>query len=169
MRLLSLCSGDGRDVLPELARSGRETAPTLLVEQDETLADDARATADRLRLTQVTVIAGDAGDMTTFASVLPVDLLMLCGIFGNLAERDVAATIEATPSMLRPGGTVIWTRGSRQPDLRPVIRQWFVDAGFRETAFDSEPHGFGVGVAQLVQPPAGADRPLPRRLFTFLR
>ena len=50
MRLLSLCSGDGRDLLPELARCGRETASTVLVEQDERLVHDARATADRLRL-----------------------------------------------------------------------------------------------------------------------
>jgi hypothetical protein len=167
MRLLSLCSGDGRDLLPELARSGRETASTVLVEQDETLVHDARVSADRLRLGHVNVIPGDAGYTTTFASALPVDLLMLCGIFGNVAEQDIAATIEATPTMLRPGGTVIWTRGRTQPDLRSVIRQWFVDAGFREIAFDSEPHGFGVGVARLGEPAPG--RPLPRRLFTFLR
>ena len=167
MRILSLCLGDGRDLLPELVGSGRETAPTFLVEQDEILAQDARATADRLGLGHVNVITGDAGETTTFASALPVDLLMLCGIFGNVADQDIAATIEATPAMLRPGATVIWTRGSTQPDLRPVIRQWFLDAGFRETAFDSEPHGFGVGVAKLTQP--GAGQHLSRRLFTFLR
>jgi len=91
----------------------------------------------------------------------------MCGIFGNVSERDIASTIAATPAMLRPGATVIWTRGSSEPDLRPAIRHWFLDAGFREIAFDSEPQGFGVGTAQLSEP--GADRPLPRRLFTFLR
>lgn len=167
MRILSLCSGDGRDLLPELVSSGRETASTLLVEQDASLAQDARATADRLGLGQVNVITGDAGETTTFAFALPVDLLMLCGIFGNVADQDIAATIEVIPAMLRPGATVIWTRGSAQPDLRPVIRQWFLDAGLRETAFDSEPHGFGVGVAKLTE--LGERPHLPRRLFTFLR
>lgn len=167
MRILSLCSGDGRDLLPELANSGRETAGAVLVEQDARLAQDAGAIAGRLGLGQVRVLAGDAGDTATFALALPVDLLMLCGIFGNVSERDIAATIAATPRMLRPGGTVIWTRGGTQPDLRPVIRQWFLDAGFREIAFDSEPQGFGVGMAQLAGPVA--HRPLPRRLFTFLR
>ena len=51
--------------------------------------------------------------------------------------------------------------------MRPAIRQWFLDAGFREIAFDSEPEGFGVGVARLAEP--AADRSLPRRLFTFIR
>lgn len=167
MRILSLCAGDGRDLLPELANSGRRTTGAVLVEQDDRLAQDARATAGRLGLGRVRVVTGDAGDTATFAFALPVDLLMLCGIFGNVSERDIAATVVATPSMLRPAGTVIWTRGSAEPDMRPAIRQWFLDAGFRETAFDSEPHGFGVGVAQLPEP--DADRSLPRRLFTFIR
>jgi hypothetical protein len=167
MRILSLCSGDGPDLLPELANCAEETPDAVLVEQDERLASDARANAGSLRLDQVRVVAGDAGDSATFAFALPVDLLMLCGIFGNVSECDIASTVAATPTMLRPGATVIWTRGSSEPDLRPAIRHWFLDAGFREIAFDSEPHGFGVGMAQLSEP--GADRPLPRRLFTFLR
>jgi hypothetical protein len=166
-RILSLCSGDGRDLLPELANCGQETAGAVLVEQDESLAQDARATAGTLGLGQVKVVTGDAGDTATFAFALPVDLLMLCGIFGNVSERDIAATIDATPRMLRPGATVIWTRGSSEPDLRPVIRRRFRDAGFRELAFDSEPRGFGVGVAQLAAPVS--DRSMPRRLFTFTR
>ena len=168
MRILSLCSGDGRDLLPELANSDHETAGAVLVEQDETLAHDAGATASRLGLGQVSVVIGDAGDTATFASALPVDLLMLCGIFGNVSEHDIAATVAATPSMLRPGATVIWTRGSAEPDVRPAIRRWFLDAGFREIAFDSEPRGFGVGVAQLAWRPV-EELLVPRRLFTFIR
>jgi hypothetical protein len=167
MRILSLCSGDGRDLLPELANSDHEAVRAVLVEQDRKLAHDAGATASRLGLGQVSVLIGDAGDTATFAFALPVDLLMLCGIFGNVSEHDIAATIAATPRLLRPGATVLWTRGSAEPDLRPVIRRWFLDAGFREIAFDSEPRGFGVGVAQLAQPIEG--RPLPSRLFTFIR
>jgi hypothetical protein len=167
MRVLSLCSGDGRDLLPELAGSGHGTAGTVLVEQDETLANAARATARRLGLSRVRVVIGDAGDSATFAFALPLDLLLLCGIFGNVSEHDIAATIAAAPKMLRPGATVIWTRGSAEPDVRPAIRRWFFDAGFREIAFDCEPQGFGVGVAQLAE--TVDDRPLPRRLFTFTR
>lgn len=170
MRILSLCSGDGRDVLPAVATGGHQTTHTVLVERDPTLSQDARATAAGLELSQVDVItgdAGDAGDTSVFASALPVDLLMLCGIFGNVSNHDITTTIAATPRMLRPGATVIWTRGSTAPDLRPLIRAWFLNAGFREIAFDSEPDGFGVGVAKLVEPATA--RPLPHRLFTFTR
>jgi hypothetical protein len=68
--------------------------------------------------------------------------------------------------MLRRDGTVIWTRGGWEPDLRPVIRQWFRDGGLEEVAFDVEPEGFGIGVATLaVEPDRRAE--LPTRLFTF--
>jgi putative methyltransferase len=66
IRILSLCSGDGRDLLPQLASCRRHAAHTVLVEQDQTLAHDARTTADRLGLAQVKVITGDAGDTAAF-------------------------------------------------------------------------------------------------------
>ena len=59
---------------------------------------------------------GDAGDVSTYADVLPVDLLLLCGIFGNISVEDIERTVAAVPMMLADGGTVIWTRG------------WFGDA-----------------------------------------
>jgi hypothetical protein len=168
LRIASLCAGDGRDLLPGLAEIDAVTVQAVLIEQDAALAEAARASAEHLGLEGVSVIIGDAGSTTTLASALPVDLLLLCGIFGNVSEFDIATTVAATPVMLRPGGTVIWTRGSSEPDLRPVIRRWFQDAGLTEVAFDSEPNGFGVGVATLG---VGAPRSprLPARLFTFIR
>jgi hypothetical protein len=166
MRILSLCSGDARDLLPVLFHSGRKTASAVLIEQDTTLAHEARATAAKLGLDQVTVLTADAGKTDHIKPVLPVDLLLLCGIFGNIAEADIARTVAASPTMLRPGGTVIWTRGSAEPDLRLAIRRWFVDSGLREVAFDSEPSGFGVGVA--MKPYQASTHPaLPARLFRF--
>jgi len=167
-QIVSLCAGDGRDLLPELASTRDGPVRAVLVEQDANLAEDARASARQLGLEAVHVITGDAGRSATFASGLPADLLMLCGIFGNVSEHDIATTVAATPMMLRPGGTVIWTRGSAKPDLRPVIRRWFREAGLDEVAFDSEPEGFGVGVATLSFEP---DRPaeLPTWLFSFNR
>jgi hypothetical protein len=164
-RILSLCSGDGRDLLPELVNVASDGMEVLLVEQDETLADAARSTAGRMGLSCVRVVTGDAGQTSTFSFCLPVDLLMLCGIFGNVPERDIAATVATTPIMLRSGGIVIWTRGSSEPDLRQRIRRWFHEAGLREIAFKSEPQGFGVGVAQLISP--HIDTRPPERLFTF--
>ncbi len=167
VRVLSLCAGDGRDVLPELARRPSLRMTMTLVELDEQLVAAARTAAQRLP--GVEVRHGDAGDTSTYDDVLPVDLLLLCGIFGNIAAADIQATIAAVPSLLAPGGTVIWTRGwFADEDLRPTIRRWFADAGLTEVAFDGEPEGFGVGVARTSPSRATTPRPAAR-LFTFTR
>jgi hypothetical protein len=88
MRILSLCSGDGRDLISILARGERNMAHAILVEQDATLAQEGRATALKLGVDHVTAVTGDAGETESFAFALPVDLLLLCGIFGNVSEED---------------------------------------------------------------------------------
>jgi protein-L-isoaspartate O-methyltransferase len=168
IRVLSLCAGDGRDLLPVLASTAVVAGPVVLVEKDAGLAGNARRIAAALKLDTVDVITGDAGDHEQFAGAYPVDLLLLCGIFGNVPERDIQTTVAATPAMLRNGGTVIWTRGSTQSDVRTAIRRWFRAAGLNEIAFDSEPSGFGVGVGVK---PTGAKTsgPVPGRLFRFIQ
>ncbi len=167
LRILSLCAGEGRDLLPELAARPQLDVRAVLVELDPELAERARRTADGRDGVRVRV--GDAGDVASFDDVVPVDLLLLCGIFGNVSDDDIRRTIAAVPAMLVPGGTVIWTRGrfSAERDLRPLVRQWFVEAGLDEVAFDGEPESFGVGVARRPLDATAAVE-LPPRLFTFV-
>ena len=121
----------------------------LLVERDETLAGRARSAAAALGVGRVDVRAADAARPASFADVLPVDLLLLCGIFGNVPDEDIRRTVAAVPLLLAPGGIVIWTRGRFDgPDLRPAVRAWFREAGLTEVAYDEEAEGYGVGVAQ---------------------
>lgn len=167
-RVLSLCAGDGRDILPVVARLPNERRPELtLVELDPALAAAAERRAVDAGVA-VTVVVGDAGLARTWQHVGPVDLLMLCGIFGNIPEADIHSTIKASRGVLTYGGSVIWTRGRfAGQDLRPQIRQWFNEAGFTESAFDSEPTGYGVGVNRVTSHlPA---TPVPDRLFSFVR
>jgi hypothetical protein len=94
-----------------------------------------------------------------------VDVLMLCGIFGNIEHRAVKDIVDLIPRLVVLGGYVIWTRGGSEPDRRPELRQWFRAAGLQEVAFDGTPEPYGVGLNQLRRP--SADRALPDRLFTF--
>jgi hypothetical protein len=97
-----------------------------------------------------------------------VDLLLLCGIFGNISRADISATIAAVPSMVAQGGTVIWTRGwFADEDLRPTIRRWFVEAGLTEVSFDGDPERFGVGVARITS--YKPSQFSAARLFHFIR
>lgn len=169
-RVLSLCSGDGRDLIPVLARLPSDRTPlAILVEKTEGLAEAAKARALSAGLSRVSIVLGDAGDPAVFIDHLPVNLLLLCGIFGNISTEDIKTTIASVPSLLAPGGFVIWTRGNQEPDLRERIRQWFVEAGLDEVSFDGHPEPFGVGVSRRIEPRPAVEATLRPRLFTFVR
>jgi hypothetical protein len=173
VRLLSLCIGDGRDTIPVVAGAERAVAPTL-VELDEGLARDAEVAAARAGVAAV-VRNGDASLPATWRDVLPVDVLMLCGVFGNITDADMERTVAAARSMVAAGGAVVWTRGNRVPgdptqhpdDPAERVRRVFLAAGFDEVAFVRPADAsYRVGVARLTTP---STDPLPDRLFTFVR
>ena len=167
-RILSLCAGDGRDVIPVLAgRPQSEKGTALLVEKDAVLAQRASTAALTAGLETIHVRCGDAADPDLYRDWLPVNLLLLCGIFGNVSEEDIRATISAIPALVAPEGMVIWTRGRSEPDLRPWIRSLFTAAGLHEVSFDGDPEPFGVGVARVTNADPGTSL-LPQHLFTFL-
>ena len=166
IKVLSLCAGDGRDVA--LAAAGHPRARDLtglLVELDPQLASAADANVAAVS-GALAVSNTDAGDVAGFRGALPVDLLLLCGIFGNVANDDIRNTIEAVPAMCRPGAAVIWTRHRREPDVTPAIRAWFDAVGCISMELVSPGTGsFAVGCERVVDPPVGGQ--LADRLFTF--
>jgi hypothetical protein len=167
-QVLSLCAGDGRDVIRVLAARAASSASVsaLLVEWNEALSRRAADAASSSGLTAVEVRCADAGDPASFADVLPVDVLLLCGIFGNIEHRCVKDVVEVVPDLLAPGGYVIWTRGASEPDRRPEVRSWFRAVDLAEVSFDGAPATFGVGVNQLAPGLADARRHLPSHLFS---
>jgi len=181
INVVSLCAGQGRDVIGVLtAHPRRDDVTALLVELDTANAQTARERAVAAAVTGVTVRVADAGIVASYADALPADVLLLCGIFGNLSDGDIERTVTAAADMTAAGSTVIWTRHRRPPDLTGQIRSWFAAAGFQELAFDTPVTatmtGVGVHRRQLSVPTAAHDEaPLTdvarssadARLFTF--
>ena len=62
--------------------------------------------------------------------MVPAELVLLCGIFGNITSADIQRTIATSPQLCRTGATVIWTRHRGEPDLVPTICDWFEARGF---------------------------------------
>ena len=164
IRLLSMCAGQGRDVLGVLGDHARgNDVQGVFVELDPTLAATARRNAgDGIEVRQA-----DAALTDEYADVVPVDIAMVCGLFGNISDADIRTTIAELPHLVAPGATAIWTRHRLEPDATPMIRQWFADEGFEEIAFDTaDGHALGVGTARFV----GSPKPFRpgRRMFTFV-
>lgn len=163
----SICAGDGRDLLGVLtSRSDADRVSATLVEADQELC--AAATAQAAGLDGIDVRCADAGWTDAYAGCAPADLLLLCGVLGNVSDGDAAAVVAALPRLCAPGATVVWTRHRRAPDLTPALRRWFADAAFQELSFTApEDAAWSVGVHQLTGTPA----PLcpGHRLFEFVR
>ncbi|HXY28923.1 MAG TPA: methyltransferase domain-containing protein [Acidimicrobiales bacterium] len=137
LRVLSLCAGQGRDVIDVLATHPvAPRASALLVELDPALVAFARERAAAAGLAGVVrVVEGDAARCAWYADDVPADLVLLCGIFGNVRAEDITATIRAMRGFCAPGGHVVWTRHRRPPDATPAIRAEFAAAGFTEVSF----------------------------------
>jgi hypothetical protein len=171
VRIVSMCAGQGRDVIGVLAAHPRAPeVSAMLVELDPSLAGYAREAARAAGLTGVEVRTADAALTDSYTGAVPADIVMACGIFGNITTDDIQRTIDHLPELCARGATVIWTRGGTSArDIAPQICSWFEEQGFERVAFESsadEDH-FRVGVHRLVDAP----RPLPRgeRMFTFVR
>lgn len=164
IRVISLCAGEGRDLLEVLADHPRAgDVRGRLVELNPELAARAAARAPR----GITVDVADAGSTDAYLGAVPADLVLACGVFGNIGEEDIERTVQALPAFCAPGAGVIWTRHRRPPDLTVDIRRWFADAGFEPVAFEA-PAAFewSVGVQRYAGEPAALVG--GRRLFTFI-
>lgn len=124
LKVISLCAGQGRDlleVLPDHPR--RDDVRARLVELDPRNTAYAEKLADGLP--QVEVVTGDASLTDQYNGMVPADLVLVCGVFGNISDADIEGTIAACPQFCRPGATLIWTRHREDPDLAPQICEWF--------------------------------------------
>jgi len=168
-RVLSLCAGRGDDLIGTLndyPHAGMVRAR--LIERD---SRNVRATAKAARDAglELDIVQGDAGDPSLYAGAVPADLVLLCGVLGNVSDADVRATVRAMPGLCQTGGTVIWTRTRRAPDLTPRVRRWFAEAGFAEVAFIApEDELFSVGACRFAGEPQSRPLSSARRLFNFV-
>ncbi len=167
LRAISMCAGQGRDLIPVLASHprGREVTARL-VELDPVLATTARRAAAAAGLPGVEVRTGDASLTGAYAGLVPADLVLACGVFGNITDADVERTVGCCAQLCAAGGTVIWTRGRSEPDLVPQICDWFTGHGFEQQWLSDSALGFGVGAHRFTRQPEPLVAGL--RMFTFV-
>jgi hypothetical protein len=163
-----MCAGRGTDVLT-VARRHRRGGDLRgrLVEAAPDNVATARAVIAEHALDGIEVVEGDAGHSDAYEGAAPADLVLACGVFGNIPDDEVRATVELLPMLCAPGARVIWTRHPREDGIVTTIERWFAGAGFEPVAL-VVPRGdlFGVGAARY----AGVGMPFRpgARLFEFV-
>jgi hypothetical protein len=168
LSVLSLCAGQGADLLGVLStHPARARVRANLVELEAGNVAVARDRLVQLGLDRVEIHQADAGFSDTYTTLVPADLVLACGVFGNLTDEAVATTVAALPQLCSANATVLWTRHRHPPDLTPRIDEWFAAAGFEKLRFYSPDRTeFAVGTHRLV----GDRQPLRsgERWFSFV-
>jgi hypothetical protein len=167
LQIVSLCSGQGRDLLEVLpAHSRRENVRARLVELDPANTAIAKGAAVAAELDQVEVVTADAALTDHYRGMVPADLVLVCGLFGNITDDDIERTIDTCSHLCKTGGTLIWTRHRREPDTVPMICGRLETRGFQREWLSEPGAGFGVGVHRF----EGEPQPLVPglRMFTFI-
>jgi hypothetical protein len=167
VRIVSLCAGQGRDVIGVLAEHPRAgDASVRIVELDPRNVEDAREAAAAAGLERFEAVCGDAADLNLYAGAVPAELVLICGLFGNIVDDDIRRTVDHCTELAAVGGAVVWTRHRGSPDLYPRICAWFEERGFARHWVSDPDEGFGVAVHRATTAP----RPLTpdATLFTFV-
>jgi len=159
LRAVSMCAGQGRDIIGVLAsHPRRDDVRSLLVERDPRNAEFAARLAADLDVRNVEIVTGDAARTSQYAGMVPADLVLACGLFGNMTNADIERTVGYCAQLCATGGAVIWTRFRGEPDLVPHVCSWFEERDF-ERVWLSEPGYLEcVGAHRRTAPPVPLER-----------
>lgn len=168
VRAISLCAGQGRDLIGVLAENPRRgDIVARLVELDPRNVAIAANAARAAGLDGIACVTGDASQTDAYVGAVPADLVLACGVFGNITNADIERTISILPQLCAPNAFVIWTRNRKPPDITPAICQWFEKYGFQQHWLaGSELGDYGMGVHRFLGTPPPLERGV--RMFTFV-
>lgn len=167
LRAVSVCAGQGRDLIGALADHPRRADVTArLVELDPRNTARARQAAGAAGLGGVEVVTGDATATDAYAGLAPADLVLMVGVFGNLTDADIERAAGWCTQLCANGGTLIWTRHRKQPDVFPRICAWLEERGFERLWLSPPDERQGIGMHRFT----GVPRPLEpgARMFSFV-
>lgn len=148
--ILSICAGQGRDILTSL----NEDTSAYLIDVDKECVDYAQSYVNKNDLNNVFVIEADASLISTYIdnNVPKADLILICGVFGHLSLEDINLTAQSLKQLIKPDGSVIWSRNKFDKDITEEVRDSFKLAGYEEEAFISpEKELFSIGMHKLIE------------------
>jgi len=172
IRLVSLCAGDGRDLVGAVKKHPRrhDVVAFLIDTDEESLMRGRVAAAEAGLERRLQFIQADAMLAAGYVKRVPADVLLTSGVLGHLRPEGVRSLIDGLAMLCRQGGWLVWNRplclndGQRQV---PALRQGLREAGWLETQLRlTSSDGFACGLCQF----QGRTIPLDasRVLFEFV-
>ncbi len=163
IKLVSLCAGDGRDVVESLRNHPRRSEVTawLLDTHIDSLKRGEFAASKAGLEGQIQFVLADAGLAQNYTDIAPVDVVLLSGFLGHIRREDIFRLISSLPMLCREGCSVIWNKHqvtndgwASVPEIRGLLEQF----GFEEVAFKlTGADGYAVGWARYSGKPVPLD------------
>lgn len=142
VRIISMCAGDGRDVIGVLSsHPRRHDAVASLVELDgQSVAAGRRRRAGAGLDRAVDIRHSDATAFTTYDGIAPADVVLVCGVWGHVPVPERETLVRGLAALCRPGAAVIWTRGVARGMARfGEIAAHFAPAAWRAVRISATP------------------------------
>lgn len=181
VRIISVCAGDGRDVLNTVADHRRRAdARVRLVELDPDLVADGKNACQALGLSgHVEFVNGDATEPDWYRAVAPANIVVMCGMLGLIGLAELPNVVRAMQGLCAHKGHVVWTRRldwRNGVEQTKMLRGLMAKAGFRQARLSMTSFGalfsttpgpsFAVGMHRYDGEPVAL--PQSGRLFTIL-
>lgn len=114
IRILSMCAGDGRDVIGAVrSHRRRKDVVAWLVELNSQSVELGKGYSVNAGLERsLQFINGDATSYSTYKSIGAADIVLVCGVWGHVPAHEKSMLVKAISTLCKPGGSVIWTRGT---------------------------------------------------------
>jgi hypothetical protein len=169
LRVVSLCAGDGRDVIGVLqSHRRRDDVSAWLIELDRQSVADGRRHVQASGLEKVVqFINADATDYSTYKDFVPCDVILVCGVWGHVPAEERAGLVRGLAAFCKPGGSVVWTRGiSKGVSRLEDIQSQFEAASWEQVDVSATPDGSWVVGTHRYRGPS-LEAPRTGRIFNF--
>jgi hypothetical protein len=170
IRVISICAGDGRDIIGTLKNhSRRGDVHVRLIELNAELVEAGRRAAQFNGLVdQIEFFHGDATKSKAYRGSIPAEMVLACGVFGNVRTKHFPHLIGTLCSLCHSGSFLIWTRVLSRDGFQKVekVRELLQRAAFEEVFCDfSDVANHFIGSHRYI----GIPQPLHKRkkLFQF--
>jgi Putative methyltransferase len=171
VKLLSMCAGDGRDVIGVLrSHELRQNVSACLVELNGKSVALGIGRAREAGLEKsVSFVHGDATTFATYQHIAPADIVLVCGVWGHVRAGDRGQLVSSLASLCRAGGAVVWSRGVSQG----MRRLHAIQSLFAESLWETErlsvtsDKRWAVVTARFLGPPSSL--PVNGQVFRFRR
>jgi len=140
IRLISVCAGDGRDVLGALAGHPRvRDVRARLVEIDPELVAAGRTAAQDANFSgRVEFVQGDATRSSPYEGIAPAHVVVMAGMIGLVDTGEIPGLVRCLRCLTARDGRVVWTRNL---DFRDgtrhsmAIRKALAEGAFKAATF----------------------------------